>query len=105
MCKIKANFHTLGENRVDFHTANVYRELQGYYREIELQGIHIYRNILGVTFASIITFIFNVRNMGILMFLHVADIWCIIYREILLISTESKQKFQIQIFLHCQRDH
>ena len=48
------------------HTANVYRELQGYYREITLQGFHIYRDIHGMRLLIIITIILVVKTIGIL---------------------------------------
>ena len=38
--------------------------MQGYYREIELQGIHIYRDILGVRLAADIGDILQVTNIG-----------------------------------------
>ena len=56
------------------YTAKVYREIQGYYREIRLQGFHIYRVIttikLTIFFVSILQeftliFYFSVKdNIG-----------------------------------------
>ena len=46
------------------HTANVYRDLQGLYREIRLQGSRIYRDIIGVILAVTITlgYLINVQQ-------------------------------------------
>ena len=58
------------------HTANVYRDLQGLYREIRLQGSRIYRDIIGVILAVTITGNFCgklVTNTNNLFCLHVVE--------------------------------
>ena len=44
---------------VPLHTANLYRDLQGFYREIGVQGFHIYRDLLGIKLAVIFTVILH----------------------------------------------
>ena len=39
------------------HTANLYRDLWGFYREMGVQGFHIYRVSLGIKLPVIVTVI------------------------------------------------
>ena len=48
------------------YTANVYREIQGHYREIGLQGYLFYRDILGMRLAVIVAVEKVVMIKGIL---------------------------------------
>ena len=48
------------------NTANVYREIQGGYREIGVQGFHIYRDILGMRLAVTVTVKKLAISIGIL---------------------------------------
>ena len=40
-----------------FYTANLYRDLWGFYREMGVQGFHIYRVSLGIKLPVIVTVI------------------------------------------------
>ena len=42
-------------------TANLYRDLWGFYREIGVQGSHTYRVSLGIEFL-VIVFVFYIKN-------------------------------------------
>ena len=52
--------HCLFEGWADMHhTANLYRDLWGFYREIGVRGFHIYRVSLGMILPAIITVVLH----------------------------------------------
>ena len=57
-------------------TENVYREMQGCYREIGLQGFLFYRDILGMRLAVIVIVAKAVMIKGILLSLQNVNILC-----------------------------
>lgn len=65
------------------YTANVYREIQGCYREIWLQGSFFYRDILCLRLAVIVTVGKVVTIIGILFSQLTEDILCNLYRDML----------------------
>ena len=91
-CKQKWSYQLQGK----YYTAIVYREIQGYYREIGLQGSLIHRDNLGMRLAAIVIVGKEVIVKGILLSLQSAYIICNYYREILQIQKTVNKIFKFK---------